>query len=278
MAKELEIKILDIDVEEVKNKIEHLGLEFEFDRIQRLVTYDFHSINSTYNQLLNELNNDLSEVTLNILTKRFKALLVEFLDIAMESDIHLLKQFGFWLPIVKLLKGENLDLSVQKVLMDKRLLEIIDKYSTNPNRWIRVRTDGKLTTITTKYINRPISSEINIYNIEEVEEKEIKISDFEEGIKILEDLGYYYRNYQEKRRIMYKGKDIEIDIDFWPKIPPYIEIEGKNKDIIYDMINALGFDKSEAIVLNTDDVYKKYGLNIYSFPELKLEEEKYPRG
>lgn len=60
------------------------------------------------------------------------------------------------------------------------------------------------------------------------QEHEVVVSDFEKMNDILEKLGYKHRNYQENKRIRYILDEVEIDIDTWPLIPTYAEIEGKN--------------------------------------------------
>lgn len=71
----------------------------------------------------------------------------------------------------------------------------------------------------------------------------------------------YCDSHQEKRRIQYKYKGMEIVIDFWPMINPYIEIEGDDPDQIYNLVKELGYKDSDARVMNTDSVYMENGIN-----------------
>ncbi|MEG0073851.1 MAG: hypothetical protein RR751_05100, partial [Clostridia bacterium] len=64
----------------------------------------------------------------------------------------------------------------------------------------------------------------------------------------------------------------------WPKIPAYVEIEGKNVEKIYNLAKLLGYEKENVKIMNTAEVYNLNNLNIYDFPELKFEKseiEKY---
>ena len=88
---------------------------------------------------------------------------------------------------------------------------------------------------------------------------------------MLEELGLAYRNYQEKRRITYLIDGIEVDIDFWPMIPPYMEIEAESKEEIDGIIEKLGLTDLDIVSCNTEDVYKKYDIDIYEYSELKLD-------
>lgn len=65
-------------------------------------------------------------------------------------------------------------------------------------------------------------------------------------------------------RIAYDYKNTEIVIDKWPKLDPYIEIEGPSKEEIDEVVLMLGYHLEDAIVINTDDVYKEVGIDIYS--------------
>ena len=273
MRKEKEVKILNVDAVNLPAVLERIGCKFQFDRIQRFVTYDFHPINSTFVQLAYEIrdigkkNNSVFQLRLerflhdlfDIVSDKDKKAIIDELSVSYKSKNLFKVDFGY----------EKLDFFYSPIFTD-----IVEKYSINPNKWIRIRTDGVTTTIATKKIDRATSLFVNNYDIHAVDETELQISDFHTGIELMQQLGYFYRSYHEKRRVMYISNDgLEIDIDFWPMIPPYLEIEGEAVEAIYNMIDLLGFKKSDAIIINTDDVYKIYGLNIYDFPELKLNGE-----
>lgn len=131
------------------------------------------------------------------------------------------------------------------------------------NRWIRLRTDGKKTTLTIK--------EIQNHNIDGTKEIEISVDDFEKTNLLLEKLGFVHKGYQENKRISYVHDGVEIEIDFWPQIPPYLEVEGESATEVENMVKLLGFDLSQTTSINTTDVYNKYGIDINLIRELKFE-------
>lgn len=142
-------------------------------------------------------------------------------------------------------------------------------YDFNPveeNKWIRLRTNGKKTTLTIKKINN--------LKIDGTEELEIKVDDFDKTNELLNELGYVARNYQENRRRQYFYDDIEIDIDDWPLIPTYLEIEGKNEESVYKMIELLGIEKESVTTKDVATIYSDYGIKINKIKTLKLEEER----
>ncbi len=66
--------------------------------------------------------------------------------------------------------------------------------------------------------------------------------------------------------------NIEIDIDSWPKIPTYIELEGNSKEDIIALVKVLGYKEEDIITYGVKKIYEHYGLNIDAFKELKFED------
>ena len=149
-------------------------------------------------------------------------------------------------------------------------IQIRNCYDFNPvkeNSWIRLRTNGTTTTLTIK--------EIQSSNIDGTKESEIIVSDFDTTNEILEKLGYKARTTQENRRIQYILNGAEIDIDFWPMIPPYLEIEADSEDTIKKVCDILRLDYSQFTSIDVSGVYDYYGKPIDTLPKiLHLEEEK----
>ncbi|MFZ5365296.1 MAG: class IV adenylate cyclase [Patescibacteria group bacterium] len=138
-------------------------------------------------------------------------------------------------------------------------------YDFNPkkdNSWIRLRTDGEKTTLTVK--------EIQNDRIDGTRELEIIVDDFEKTNLLMEKLGYFVKSYQENKRTRYILDNIEIDIDSWPQIPPYLEIEAGSAAEVESMAERIGFNPSRITSMNTIDVYKKYGIDLDSIKELKF--------
>ena len=173
---------------------------------------------------------------------------------------------------VKIL-GIDVDKIISKLntLGAKKIGEKMQKrfvYDFNPkkeNYWIRLRTNAEKTTLTIK--------EIKNDKIDGTKELEISVDDFEKTNLFLEKLGYIAKGYQENKRISYILDNVEIEIDFWPQIPPYLEIEGKSVAEVQRIVKQLGFGVSQVTSMNTMDVYKKYGIDLDSIKELKFEQQ-----
>ena len=139
-------------------------------------------------------------------------------------------------------------------------------YDFNPkkeNSWVRLRDDGQKVTLTIK--------EIYSDEIDGTKEIEIIVDSFKKTNLLLNKLGYLPQSYQENRRISYKLDGVDIEIDFWPQIPPYLEIEGRSIREVENIINKLGFKISQTTSTHTVGVYKKYGIDINAIKELKFE-------
>ena len=91
---------------------------------------------------------------------------------------------------------------------------------------------------------------------------------------MLEVLGYNYRNYQENKRIKYYLNDVEIDIDSWPMIPTYMELEGPSVEKVKEVEKLLEVDNSKITTLFADEIYEQYyNIDVLSIKELRFKEE-----
>ena len=133
-------------------------------------------------------------------------------------------------------------------------------------KWIRLRTNGDETTLTIKNI---VTSKID-----GTQELEIKVDNFERTHLILKELGYEAKGYQENRRIQYDLHGVEVDIDAWPMIPTYLEIEGASEEAVYCAVEALGFSREDCTTRDVEGIYLDYGYDLEKIYELKLEEER----
>ena len=75
-------------------------------------------------------------------------------------------------------------------------------------------------------------------------------------------MGIKSRGYQENKRTQYILNGVEIDIDSWPMIPTYVEIEGKHEEEVMNTLEILELPKDKVTSLDVDSVYKKYGIDL----------------
>lgn len=134
-----------------------------------------------------------------------------------------------------------------------------------PSKWIRLRTNGNKSTLTIKNIESS--------KIDGTKEIEIEVSDFDTTNEILGELGYKPRGIQENKRIKYNLNGVEVDIDTWPKIPTYLEIEGTSEAEVYNTLELLGIPKEKATSLDVQSIYGKiYGIDLDKEPNLSFKD------
>lgn len=260
---EKEVKILDVDKNNLQEKLNSLGAEFIASNTQKVYVYDLQSIYTRYLDCINLLNSN-NEYEKEVLISKLKGVLFELEDLLNNEDRE---------KIFNITGGENIldyiekySLSESKcILCNNEILSVIQKYNINPNKWVRLRQTGEKTTLAVKHIVKSSNDDF-----QKVLETEMEVPSIEICNNMLYQLGFVFRNYQEKERITYILDDVEIDIDSWPNIPTYLEIENDNMDKIRSIIHKLGLDDKEIVSCNTVEVYKKYGLDVYSYRELKF--------
>ena len=86
-------------------------------------------------------------------------------------------------------------------------------------------------------------------------------------------MGYYHRKLVEKKRTTFKYNKMNIEIDEWPLLEPYIEIEGKNVEDIYELAEELGYSKEETKVMNTEDVYLEKGIDLTKYEIMAFDKQ-----
>lgn len=258
---ELEVKILDINKEEFITKIESLGAKFVEKNNQYLYTYDLPTIYGRYIDILTQLNNPESEIKYQASIEKLKLLFFELDNLLTEKNKQELKDIIGHDNITSLCGKEQL----LEYLNNQKLIDFIKQFHNNSKKWIRVRQTNNKTTIAVKHIlaNKETS-------LQQMLETEIEVPNIKEANNLLEALGFVYKSYQEKERITYILDNYEIDIDTWPGIPTYFEIEGSSEEELDKILNKLGYSIKESVSCTADDIYKKYGKSMFDNRELKF--------
>lgn len=273
MSKELEIKILEVIPEEIEEKLRSLGCVKTCDTLQKLYVYDVFTIKGLYQTIVADWD-DTSAGMQEVVISRVKQLLLELNSIITEEDNRVLCEYFNETSLLKVSKKVEHTDAWREQIFSTEMANVISKYGVNPNKWIRLRQTGDQITITVKHIleNGSISDGLQQYGLNSIEEIEVNVDSIEVANELLETLGFYHRNYQEKKRISYSYKplSLEIEIDTWPMIPSYLEIEGRSEEEIYKFVEMLGYPKENVKIANTSGVYAMYGIDIYAFKELRF--------
>lgn len=154
--------------------------------------------------------------------------------------------------------------SISKLNLTKHPEILFKRYiyqiPNQPDAWIRLRSDGNKTALTYKNFKSD--------SIDGMQEIEVSVDSLEVANELLEAIGFKASKYQENKRLLFTNDEIEISIDEWPKIPPYIEIEGKNLKIVEEYISKLGFKDKQQTSKPTSAIYEMNGLDIDSYTRL----------
>lgn len=168
--KEIEVKILEIDVEKVKAKLKELGAEKVFDGQVLSVYFDF-------------------------------------------PDKHLEKEG----KILRLRQKESKVILTYKELISREKAKIMDEY-------------------------------------------ELEVDGFETMKKIFEGIALFPLYEFNKHRTTYKLNQTHFEIDEYPDIPAFLEIEAPDLETINKFISEFGFSREEAKSYSIKDVLEYYGI------------------
>ena len=67
--------------------------------------------------------------------------------------------------------------------------------------------------------------------------------------------------------------EVEIDIDFWPQIPAYVEFEAENEQLIKNLCYKLNIDFNQLVSIDVEKIYNQYGLDFKKNPIISLKDE-----
>lgn len=129
-------------------------------------------------------------------------------------------------------------------------------------KWIRLRDDGKRTTLAVK--------EITSDAIDGTHEVEVNVDDFAATNALLEMMGFSAKSYQETKRISYTLDGAQLELDTWPQIRPYLEIEAATKADVIRVAELLGYTEEDLTGENTIKIYARHGIDLNTIRELRF--------
>lgn len=131
-------------------------------------------------------------------------------------------------------------------------------YPIDDNKgWVRVRDEGNKVTLSYKRL-------VNREKIDGQKEICLEVDDYDKTKDFLERLGCKWKSFQESRRELWELNGIEVCIDEWPFLEPFIEVEGNSENEVKNICDKLGFDYGKAKFCAVGDLYKeKYGIPLH---------------
>ena len=272
MNREIEYKILDVTPEIIGERLKKLGAEMIGRDLQRIYTYDFLPMEITISGILRCLGGEIEERKRRPLRRQLEVLLADLADlVSPEEEYEVLTGTGVGALSELASRFELLAPTLRGEVIN-RIVRVTEGVGINPNKWVRLRTSSGAATIAVKHIwGRKGEGGNRHHAVDAVREVELTIQGFEVGRQLLEGLGFFHKNYQEKRRTSFRlWQEVAVDIDEWPGIPPYLEIEGASEREVLRAAEALGFSRDKLRGMNADDVFAYYGKDMYENDELKF--------
>lgn len=130
--------------------------------------------------------------------------------------------------------------------------------------FVRVRDEGNKITLSYKQVD-----DLTINGTKEVT---VAVNSFEEAEKLLGILGLKVKSFHESQRESWRLGDIEVELDEWPWLPPFVEVEAASEKQIWHVAGQLGLDKQKAVHGTVDFVYARYyditESEVNSWPEI----------
>ncbi len=146
------------------------------------------------------------------------------------------------------LKAAGFKLKTSEYLMRRKTFDF-SRVAPGHNKWGRVRQESDKVTMTVK--------EVRGSGINDTYKVELIVNDFETAADFFEACDIPAKAYQENMREVWERDRVEVTIDTWPGLNPFVEVEGKDEKVVREISKELGFDFEKAVFGSIDLVYEK---------------------
>lgn len=178
------------------------------------------------------------------MTKNTKELEARFLEIDTEQIKKKLKELGA--------NDLGEDVLYEIIFYDKALTWKSER------RFVRLRKTRNGTFLS--YKHKPKKESLDM------EEVEILVDDWKKTKLLLERTGLVAYREQEKRRHTFRLGEVICDIDTWPSVPSYLEIEGETEKAIKTTAESLGLSWNNAVFYGAGYILEHF----YTIPVMSL--------
>lgn len=143
------------------------------------------------------------------------------------------------------------------------------KMQETKDSWLRIRDEGNKVTLTYKQTTE--------HEFGGASEIEVDVSNYEDTIDIFKKIGLVMQTDQETMRETWTIEDVEVVLDEWPWLNPFIEIEGPSKESVMKVADKMGFAWKDAVFGSVTVAYRKQYPDITSedhisvIPEIKFD-------
>ena len=144
---------------------------------------------------------------------------------------------------------------VRPEYIQKRKTFQLPKEKRSDGAWIRVRDEGDKITMSLKIVDGD--------TITDQKETCLSVNDFSSACELLSLIGCEEKSYQVTKRELWMLDGVEVTIDEWPFLDPFVEVEGDSEESVKRVSEKLGFEYSEAVFCAVGTLYQlKYGITL----------------
>ncbi|HEV2403441.1 MAG TPA: CYTH domain-containing protein [Candidatus Saccharimonadales bacterium] len=133
-------------------------------------------------------------------------------------------------------------------LMKRKNYDFPDSRLEKGRSWVRVRDEGDRLTLSYKQLNHR-----SLHGTKEVS---LEINDFTAADSFLQAIGLVVVSFQETRRESWLLENVQIELDEWPWIRPFLEVEGPNESAVRTAIDHLRLNLDNALYGSVEVAYQ----------------------
>src|SRR3989344_6298372 len=161
-------------------------------------------------------------------------------------------------------------LKVRDFFYRRRVFDYPDWRLDKAHSWLRLLDEGDKITLSFK---KRIGADKHdgTGNDDGMEEVEIAVDDFEKTVQLLLALGFIEKHYAENKRSRWIKDGVEFDIDTFPELEPYLEIEATGWNKIDEAIAWLGLSPADKKIFSTSQIYALKGIKIADYTRLAFD-------
>lgn len=155
---------------------------------------------------------------------------------------------------------------IKDVLQKRITFDYPDRHLDADRAFIRVRDNGE-GRVELAFKRHKRSGENGVADCEEIE---FAVSDMELARQFFLAIGLEMKQLIETKRLEYSLEDLTFDIDEWPMIPPFLEIEGPSQERVMEGARLLGYSDEETYQGHAGDIYELKGIDWKAMKEIRF--------
>ena len=144
-------------------------------------------------------------------------------------------------------------------LMRRKNFDFTNARLNAVNGWVRLRDEGDKVTLAYKQL-----MDRTVHGMKEVS---VTVDDFELTATFLESIGLLPKSYQETKRESWVLDTAQIEIDTWPWVDPFLEIEASSVELVQQVAERLGLNWNQALFGSVENVYQE----IYDVTDVEID-------